>query len=372
MTMRSWTRQWYIRAVTRTIRKKPYQVRLAVEVLEDRWVPAMIMVNNPTDTPVAGKTDLRQAIAQATTTNGDDTITFDATAFNNFSTPQTITLGGTQLDLTNAAAITGALTIQGPGANLLSVSGNDVSQVFFQGAGATTLSGLTVTGGSHPFATFGGAVFNQGGTLTLTDCTVSGNTGQGNTPNSVNGGGLYNTGTMILTNCTVSGNTASATTGGLFNNGAGTMTLSNCTISGNSSGLNGGLFNSNGATLAMTNCTVSGNSGGRVRSLGGTVTLTNTIVAGNTGGQVSGTLDPASANNFISGSARRRQPLHQLQAGRRHRPCPHCSTARPSAACRPTPPARPPPTSAGSPATRHSPPTSAPSRPITRPPTRSR
>src|SRR5262245_62263012 len=84
MTMRSWLRHMFARPVTRPIRKAPRRSRPAVEALEDRCVPANILVTNPTDTPVAGQTTLRQAVAQATTTNGDDTIRFDPAAFNNF------------------------------------------------------------------------------------------------------------------------------------------------------------------------------------------------------------------------------------------------------------------------------------------------
>src|SRR5262249_31665131 len=57
-----------------------------------------------------------------------------------------------------------------------------------------------------------------------------------------NGGGLYNlNGTLTLTNCTVSGNSAGYDGGGLWNNG--TATLTDCTVSGNSAGKGGGLFN---------------------------------------------------------------------------------------------------------------------------------
>jgi len=67
-----------------------------------------IIVNNPTDTPVAGKVDLREAIDQANTTAGADTILFSGAVF----TPhKTITLNGTQLELTDT---TGATTIVGP------------------------------------------------------------------------------------------------------------------------------------------------------------------------------------------------------------------------------------------------------------------
>ena len=59
-----------------------------------------------------------------------------------------------------------------------------------------------------------------------------------------NGGGLYNNGgTVTLTNCTVSGNSAASAAAALFNSG-GTATLTNCTVSGNSASYSGGgLYN---------------------------------------------------------------------------------------------------------------------------------
>ena len=75
MTMRSWIRRLFARPVTRTIGKAA--AAADVVVLEDRRLLSTIVVNNPTDTPVAGEIDLRQAIAQANTNGGDETITFD-------------------------------------------------------------------------------------------------------------------------------------------------------------------------------------------------------------------------------------------------------------------------------------------------------
>ena len=100
------------------------RLRPVLTTLEDRQLLSTFIVNNPTDTPVTGQTNLRQAIVQAASDTTDDTITFDSTVFN---TPQTITLGGSQLDLTKP---TGTLTIKGPGASLLSVNGNHASRVF--------------------------------------------------------------------------------------------------------------------------------------------------------------------------------------------------------------------------------------------------
>ena len=99
-------------------------------------------MNNPTDTPVAGKIDLRQAIVQANTTGGNETITFDKTVF---KTPQTINLNGTQLELSDK---TGTETITGPKAGV-TVSGGGLSRVFQVDASVTaSISGLTITGGS--------------------------------------------------------------------------------------------------------------------------------------------------------------------------------------------------------------------------------
>ncbi len=91
--------------------------------LEERSPLSTIVVNNPTDTPVDGETDLRQAIVQANTTGGDQTISFDPAVFD---TPQTITLSGNALRLGDT---TGTETITGPAAGV-TVSGGGLSGVF--------------------------------------------------------------------------------------------------------------------------------------------------------------------------------------------------------------------------------------------------
>ena len=207
MTMRSWIRRLFPRPVTRTIRKALHRARPALEVLEDRCVPSTIVVNNPTDTPVVGEIDLRQAIVQANTTGGTETITFDKTVF---KTPQTIILGGTQFELSDT---TGTETITGPKAGV-TVSGGGLSRVFQVDALVTaSISGLTITGGN---AGGGGGVSNYG-SLGLTNCTVSGNSA------GLSAGGIFHyfAGTLAMTNCTVSGNTASGHDGRGFGGGAG-------------------------------------------------------------------------------------------------------------------------------------------------------
>ena len=126
--------------------RKRRRMRPTLLALEDRRLLSTIppiVVDNPTDMPVMGEIDLRQAISQATSDTTNDTITFASTIFGTI--PQSITLSGSQLNLTKA---TGTLTIQGPGANLLSVSGNHATRVFALYGGTAYISGLTVTGGS--------------------------------------------------------------------------------------------------------------------------------------------------------------------------------------------------------------------------------
>ncbi len=169
------------------------------------------------------------------------TITFDPAVF---AMPQTITLAGSPLELSNAGSTTSILS---PAAGV-TISGAGQSSVFAVENGASaTLSGLTITDGN---SRVGGGVDNLTGTATLTDCTLTGNSA------GSDGGGVYNgLGTTTLTDCTISGN--SAASGGGVDNSAGTVMLTDCTISGNS-GSDGGVYN------------------------GGTATLTGTIVAGNT------------------------------------------------------------------------------------------
>ena len=106
---------------------------------------------------------LRWAIDKAIASNQSAAIVFSSL----FNLPQTITLTGGSLGLTS----TDTTTITGPGANLLTISGNKTSGVFDIDGGSAVLSGLTITDGNAPN---GAGVLNDGGTLTLTNCTVSG------------------------------------------------------------------------------------------------------------------------------------------------------------------------------------------------------
>ena len=205
--------------------------------------------------------------------------------------------------------------ISGPGAALLAVSGGGVSQVFVISAGVNaTISGLTIENGNNTSGV-GGGIDNRGGTVTVSDRTISGNTdahaagGICNGDGGDGGGTLCDgSGTLTLTNSTVSGNTASGTGGGIAN-GSGTLTVLNSTISGNvtNQGVNGGggISNSSG-TMVITNSTISGNSspgafgngGGIYNGVNGTATLTNSTVSGNVAGGKHGGGDGGGIANF--------------------------------------------------------------------------
>jgi len=162
---------------------------------------------------------LRQAIYDANANPGDDTITFDSSLAN-----QTITLDWGELGLTDTA---GKTTITGLGADQLTVSGKNFSRVFviFGGVSAD-ISGLTITQGyTGWYPEWGGGIANRG-TLTLTDCTISGNRA------SSSGGGISNGGTLTITGSTISGNSAEKWGGGIGNGVSLTLTAS--TIAGKS------------------------------------------------------------------------------------------------------------------------------------------
>ena len=246
MSIPSWVRHVFARPAMRPIRKAPRRNRLALETLEDRWVPANFVVNNPTDNPFIGQTNLRQAIAEADATTTNDTITFDAAVF---ATPQTITLAGTALEISKT---TGTITITGSAMGV-TVNAGGLSGVLQVDAKVTaSISGMTITGGNTGYAV-GGGVYNRG-TLSMANCTVSGN--YGNT-----GGGFFNAGPLSLINCTVSGNTA-VVGAGEYNTYGTSARLINCTVSGNAASLYFGGFAGSTAT-----------------------TVGNTIIAGNTAPQ---------------------------------------------------------------------------------------
>jgi predicted outer membrane repeat protein len=201
--------------------------------------PAQAATYAVTNLNDSGSGSLRQAILDANANPGADTITFGVTG--------TVTLASP------LPAVTDTLTISGPGASSLTISGNNANQVLQIGGGITVgVADVTIANGSS--SVYGGGIYNSG-TLTLSNSAVSGSSA------GSYGGGIYNSGTLTLANTTVSGNTSGADGGGIFNDGGGTLNASTSTISGNAAGTGGGLWNASYAAANLTNVTFSGNSG---------------------------------------------------------------------------------------------------------------
>jgi hypothetical protein len=169
-----------------------------------------------------------------------------------------------------------SVTIQGPGAGNLIISGGGAVSVFTVTSGVTTtISGVTIANGH---ATFGGGITNTGGTINVTDSTLSGNVA------TYSGGGIYiNGGTVTVVRSTVSGNSGEAA-GGIDSEGGASLTVTNSTFSGNSASVSvaGGIAND--GLLTVTNSTFSGNSaatdGGGIDNFA-TLTVTGSTFSGN-------------------------------------------------------------------------------------------
>jgi hypothetical protein len=192
--------------------------------------------------------------------------------------------------------------IVGAGAGATFIDGGLKSRVLLVTTGSTSISGVTVTGGTGASQTVsgqgGGIYLASQATLSLVDSAVVGNSAQ-------TGGGIVSEGTLLITRSTVSGNRATSlqaagNAGGIYAP-SGTATLRNSTVSGNvASGVAGGIAAL--APLVLDNVTVALNqatSGGGVlqlmpRTLPDT-TVDNTIIARNTGGACGGDADGIAA-----------------------------------------------------------------------------
>ncbi len=110
--------------------------------------------------------------------------------------------------------------------------GNDGGGGLGSESGTTTLTDCTVSGNTAVGR--GGGVVGYHGTMSLVNCTLSGNSVA--VPLGY-GGGLWDNGTTSVFDCTVSGNTAGSTGGGLQVGNGGTMTIGNTIVAGNTAPL---------------------------------------------------------------------------------------------------------------------------------------
>jgi hypothetical protein len=267
-----------------------------------------------TNTNDSGPGSLRQAIADA---NDGDTI-------NTTDVSGSIELSSGEL------LVKKNVTINGPGAEKLSIENTHSSRVFEIASGeVVTISGLAINSG-HAVA--GGGIYNAG-ILEVTDCSISGNEAGGLRENGL-GGGIFNENgaTLTVINCAISGNAADQG-GGIYNGGSmqiasttlsdnfvgavfsqqtsvggaiyndGTLDIADSAITGNTAtgtlqrgGIGGSIFNA--GTLAIANTTISGNlagstgafsgAGGGIANGGGNLVIQNSTINDNTADGPSG------------------------------------------------------------------------------------
>jgi hypothetical protein len=239
-------------------------------------------------------------------------------------------IGGTKT--VNLTIIGNGDTFNGPG------FGQYLARFFVVAAGSSlTLEQLTLQNGCV-YATYGGAIYNAG-TLTISNCTLSGNTSidRSDYLSSLRGvgGAIYNVGgTVIIENSILSDNLATGANpmGGAIYNTSGRVTISGSTFTNNSAvdtllGIDvdpeypqsgeGGAICNDGGTVTISHSNLTNNSAsfrgggicnGGIFNSGGTATVENSSkLSGNTVDDVqnSGTLylDSSSEIDLLEGSA---------------------------------------------------------------------
>ena len=259
-------------------------------------VPTVFTVNSTADTDdgacdTSPDCTLREALAAA---DHGDLINFSSL----FDAPQTINL------LTVLPDITKSVTVQGPGASLLTVRRSFAPatadfRIFTIPFGVSYVgfSGMTISNGK---TTDGGGGIESLSNLILTNVRVTGNQTRGFS----RGGAvelLFADG--VFTGCTFDGNTSESEAAGIYHQGddGHTLRVVSSTISGNIAGQGGGgIVNASGgglSTLEVTSSTIANNiannaggglSGGGILTSTGdsgpyasTTTLRNSIIAGN-------------------------------------------------------------------------------------------
>jgi predicted outer membrane repeat protein len=301
-----------LRRLTPPGRKLPPRPRL--EILEDRFAPAVFNVNSTADVlnPPPGVVTLRSAIEAANATPGGNTINITAPG------DYEITLPGAPGEVDNAAgefaiaASGGNLTIQNTSGGAVSVDGNHLSRVFDinplftiggavvtaggkgftsaptvtltggGGVGATAVAtiadgqvtGVTITNPGSDYTSAPSVTFTGGGgkgaaatailaspkiSVTFTGFTVeNGNANGGDVPAGAGGGIRENTNAnLTLNNVVVTDNFASADGGGIAEAGLlstpWALVLNNTTVSNNHAGDQGGGVEEDGTGIVKIN-----------------------------------------------------------------------------------------------------------------------
>src|SRR5262245_16473173 len=274
-----------------------YQRFMRFEALEDRSLLSTFNVVNLAD---SGNGSLRAAVLAAEANPGADVIHFARQ------------LHGTITLTTGELVISSDLTIQGPGADRLSVSGNDTSRIFNVVGGSgeaeriqVSIAGLKVT---HGRADQGAGINHEGfAELTLAQMEIADNLALA----FISGGGAVRTvGTgaqLAIMDSLIADNRVEGVEGSFITFGGAilvelaTATIQRSTISGNrltgapegGSAIGGGIFSSDGATMTIVSSAIKGNlalggpgggeaaGGGIVNAFGSTLHVQKSVLSGN-------------------------------------------------------------------------------------------
>ena len=181
--------------------------------------------------------------------------------------------------------------------DILNANGNTgskpVHRIFNVQTGKTlTLSGLTLKNATAPSGGDGGAILVNisNGKVVLSNCTIKDCKADTNR----NGGAIFvqSSGRAELSNCTIEGCNANGGSGGAIGSQGGTVTITGCTLTNNSATDGGAVYATSGGTFTMHSGTISGNTvqstapktrgGGVFVSVGATFTMKGGTISGNT------------------------------------------------------------------------------------------
>ncbi|MEJ5152429.1 beta strand repeat-containing protein [Comamonas sp. MYb396] len=286
-----------------------------------RFFAASYVVNNAGDSDGsnpqacaqgnANTCTLRDAVLQANMLGGAPVIQFDASVFNP-AAPQTISLAHGQISLAKSMAI------EGPGADVLTVSGNGASRVLQIEAAAqpVRLAGLRLAqgrsnGGSAVLNHSSGLVQLQNLVLAQNVAAAGGYSGDNDTlAQAGSGGAVYShgTGALEIEGSSFDSNSAAQLGGGLLVAAGNTATLRGSTWVSNQGDLGGSALANLGSVAQIENSTFSANASPNAAGQGGTLfsqgqsrlVLLNSTLAGNSSGIAGGISGAADGGNTPS------------------------------------------------------------------------
>ena len=244
-----------------------------------------ITVNTSSDAPIPAGCSLREALVLINNGGGPPAGcsivgTFGSNDEVDFAlSPQSI-IALQQGELT----ITSTVSINGPGADQLTIDGNLQSGIFYiNGAEGASIEGLTLTGGLSPYA---------GGALSIYDSpnvSISNSTITGNSTDFVGGGiSFYNSESATISNSVISGNRSTGSAGGInLEENSDSIVISDSLLSGNSAAGNGGgiyFYQSYEGTVSNTSITnnVSDAVGGGLYMFGAELNIESSTISANT------------------------------------------------------------------------------------------